>query len=436
MEISEFDDSFFESLTKVIQSDDFQKRIRDINEAVFGRYETKILREEQQIIMYRSKRYFHEKRFDMEIFHSGDSFIVTANFSTAFDLLNLSYTEVSKKSGIYIIFNETDFYVGQTSDGFIRRFKSHYASTSDQKIPLFNQGKVVFFGRFGRTDEESGALGKDQLDYIEKELIHLLHTGSRTKRNSNFGNTSYISFENRIAANHLIDEMQRIVSISKRNVFIENELTENVKIGGMIDFHPVMLADSAFMRMHSLTIDEDSFLGKLIKERDKGKDELIFVEHEWTEEGIAQIPKVKEHLPHSFYLPSRDGEWPEDADLAFEFGDNLTVEFQLRSRLIEKLEELGFTDFSPNTRSDDLNETLKSKLSEKLLEALSSLNYEDLKIRNNDNEIEMTLGNLKIDTSIGNEGVIVLEIDQKRQHHFNLTDCLSAIKSILNSYET
>lgn len=435
MDIEEFDDSFFESLNKFKQSDVFQKQIRNFHESIFGRYETRLIREEQRIGEHRSKKYFHEKRYDMEVFYSGDVFVVTSNLATERDLLNLSFTDVSKKSGIYIIFNKDNFYVGQTSHGFIYRLKKHYTSTSDKKIPLFDRGRVIFFGRVGRDKRENGALGKDQLDYIEKELIGLLNTGTRTKQNSNFGNKSYISFENKISADHLIDEMQRVVSMSKRNVFIEEEIIETKKIGG-IDFHPVFEANSKFMKEFSFNVDKDSYLGRLLKEREKVRDQLIFVEHEWAGNIIAHIPKVKDHIPNTFYLPSRDGDWPEDEDSFLEFEIGLVDEFLLRAKIAEKLNEVGFTDFSTNSCSTELNKILKSAMNEKLLEELNTLKYEDLKIISSGDGIKVALGSLEIDISIGKEGVLVLEIDQTTQHHFNLKDCLISIKKTLNRSST
>jgi hypothetical protein len=293
------------------------------SEQFFGRTIAKITRPSNEIPSGIRKQYYKELLYGAEIFIEGKNFVIASGFSNERDILNLQSFNLAKNPGIYVLFNAYYYYVGQSSREIISRLSSHYKD--EGKNAILDEGKVIFFGR---TD---GKLSKDQLDYIEKELINKFSNHHRKTLNGNSGNTSYVSDSQQIIADYLIQTFHRIASISMSNPYIEDTIITVERTEGLLDrfarsFRSNVSGVNNLINAETLQNMLEN-LSKLVK---RWNFNPILIEHEWPRySGDATRPIEKPTNKNPFYLRDRDGFWPQLEEIG-EFRKKLLSNYMSR----------------------------------------------------------------------------------------------------------
>jgi hypothetical protein len=270
------------------------------------------------------REYYKELVYGGELFINRDDFIATSEFSGKVDLLYLKRFDVSKYPGIYVIYNNEFLYTGQSATGIINRLADHQSKV--KKAHLMKEGRILFFGR---TD---GSIGKDQLDYIEKFLIGLFKAGRRETVNDTIGNNSYCSNEHRIIAEYLVEFVYHAAFSSKSNPFRENEIVNAKRAGGEADIFDWSKMAELFRDYDHVKAEKDLHA----RARKEFKD-LVYVEYEGPNDSKIVSKAIEKIGPSdSFYLETRDGDWPTLPQEAERFERNLLRNYQKHKRILQK----------------------------------------------------------------------------------------------------
>lgn len=324
---------------------------RRLIKTITGEVVTTKIRDEYFLESFRSRKMRFEEKSALEEFKTGDIFIVTGEIEGEDNVKDVFISQYSKNSGIYIFYNDHDFYIGQTSISFEKRFKKHVYEK--KKTALFEHCNIAFFGR------DKNMMGKDQLDYIEKEFIKLFSSARRGRVNSDRGNDSHISEDMKLLANHFIDEVQRSLFFSIRNPFLEKALVKTEKIGG-IDLESLIL--SSYKNLTSLASMLSGLKEALLFDHNWSGGP-IWNDYQWDGAFLSETPKETESP--SFYLKIRDGDWIQMMEDDKDFREALIRQYEIRRYLKSKFEELNVNaNFDKNVIKlwEDLTRCYKERI--------------------------------------------------------------------------
>lgn len=285
-----------------------------------------IIRPELNIPLGFKREYYKELVHGGEVFINRDDFIATSEFSDKVDLLYLKSFNLSKRPGIYIIYNSEFLYTGQSATGIIERLADHQSKVD--KAHLMEKGRVLFFGK---TD---GSIGKDQLDHIEKFLIKLFKSGRRETVNDKAGNTSYCSIEHRNIAEYLLEFVYYTAFVSKSNPFKEEEIRDVKRAGGEAEKFDWSEMVKFLSGLDTVKMEKEFHL--MAKREFK---DLVFIEYNWPTDNKGEAKPIERIGSSSpFYLESRDGAWPEDFEEIKAFEHDLLEEYRLRKKKLQSLQ--------------------------------------------------------------------------------------------------
>lgn len=286
---------------------DFSKQMRDS-------VTKELIREQRWLSDPTFKHYFREIEFDIEILLYDGVFLVASEFRGLSSLAYLSALDLAKNPGIYILFNDSEIYVGQSAVEILARLKAH--SKDEKKEGVLKNGRIIFFG------QRDARLGKDQLDFIEKRLIAYFSETGREKINETSGNSSYISTEHAMIASHLIAQAFYLLQAlpPSLNPLFEPEIsithTRSIPtrtLGGYLAEQLKATQRNRERILENFRIPQEikKILEEIRKIAEKQKPKLKVIEYEWPLETkrIVAPPKTLGKFDE-FYDPARDGEWP------------------------------------------------------------------------------------------------------------------------------